>query len=97
MHDAQARILADDASDEPLELLAIPDQYELDVLVFCKGRGRSTNDDLGTEVAAHGIKGNCRQASHHGCRKAAPSGKPGRGAGRQLSTSRRRARVRALR
>ena len=56
MHDSETLVVTDDARDEAGQLVFVSDENELESAVFIQRRGSRPHDDLGTEVAAHGIK-----------------------------------------
>jgi hypothetical protein len=56
VHNAQPRLVACNASHKPGQLLAVSDQDQFELTVFLQGRSSRAHDDLGAEVAAHGIK-----------------------------------------
>jgi len=56
MLNTQARIVANDVSDQGRQLFLVTDQDQLEVLIFAQSRGGRAHNNLGAEVAAHGIQ-----------------------------------------
>ena len=55
VNDPQTFVVADDPRDESAQFGFVTDENEFEIGVLFEARGSRAHDDLGAEIAAHGI------------------------------------------